>query len=197
MRQFRQHVPYDRRPLCFFDIETTGLKPGYHEVTEVAFIHEKFGNLCLQIRPRHFDRAQEKALEISNYNEEAWADSEDFDKVAPKIIEFMEDVILVGHNAAGFDLPMIHGNFEIIGLDSSSISKAVIDTQVLALTHLVPQGLKLLNLKACMKFLSIEMEEHHAAYDDAHMTKCVYEGIMKKVMWTGGSPQQTLFGNDF
>lgn len=193
MGKFKTHVPYDRRPFCFFDVETTGLDAGYHELTEIGFIHDKLGSANIQIRPKHLNRAQQKALDISGFQDDSWAEADDFHEVIPKIVEYMEDAILVGHNAIKFDLPMVLGNFEMYGYDTDRISKAVIDTQVLALTHLVPQGLKLLGLKPCMKFLNIEMEDHHTAYDDALMTKHVYEGIMKKVMWTGGSPQQTLF----
>lgn len=180
--------------MCFLDIETTGLKAGYHEITELGFIHEKLGSWCIRIAPRHMDRAQPEALTISRYNELDWDGAPRLSSIAGKVVSYLEDAILVGHNIIGFDMPMIRGNFEMLGLNTSDIDRrALIDTQVLALTHLVPQGLKGLSLKACCAFFDISNAGAHNAYDDAARCKAVYEKIMESLQWTGGDPQQEMF----
>ena len=187
-------MPYARRPLCFLDIETTGIEPGHHEITELGFWHEKRGGWCIRIMPKYPDRFQPEARAISGYNDVDWAGAPRFEAVAAKAIEFMEDTILVGHNILGFDLPFIRAEYQSAGLASNQIPRvAVIDTQGLALTHLVPLGLKRLNLNSCCSFFDISNAGEHNAYDDALRTKAVYEKIMDGLRWTGGKPQQELF----
>lgn len=172
-------------PLVFFDIETTGLRPGHNEVTELGFIHEKLGSWCVRVKPRHMDRFDSEAMAISGYNEADWAGAPYLEDVVAKINEFTYESIIVGHNVVGFDIPFCNGNFEALNLDFRLDMKmnSLIDTQMLALVHLVPQGLKRIGLKACCSFFDISNAGQHNAYDDCARTKLVYEKIMEKVQW--------------
>lgn len=189
----RDRTPYINRPKVFFDLETTGLKAGYNEVTEAAFCHETKGSLCIQIKPDHPDRWDEESRKISGYRESAWADSISFKEAAPKIIEYLEGVIIIGHNVLSFDLPFLEAAFKMHGLESWRISEAVIDTRVLAMAHLIEDGLKMANLKACCKFFDIDNEGAHRAYDDVLRTKQVYESIMLHIR-NKSFGQRELFG---
>jgi DNA polymerase-3 subunit epsilon len=186
-------VPYRDRPLCFFDIETTGLQAGYHEITEIAFIHERLGSLCMRIMPMHFDRAQEEALTISRFKPEDWAGEPHLDKALPTIVKYLEDTIPVGHNVMGFDLPFLRGDIRAKGFIDEFVPRASIDTQVLATSHLIKHGLNGVSLKACCAHFGISNEGEHSAYDDTLRTKMVYEAIMNCLKWIGREPQQDLF----
>jgi DNA polymerase-3 subunit epsilon len=188
-----QRVPYRDRPLCFFDLETTGLEPGYHEVTELGFIHEKLGALCVRVMPRHLDRAQPEALQISRFKPDDWAGEPHLDKALPTIVKFMSDTILVGHNITGFDLPFLRADIEARKFNTDFIPRACIDTQVLAASHLVKRGLNGLSLNACCKYFGISNDGAHNAYDDTMRTKLLYEALMNCLKWIGQEPQQDLF----
>lgn len=179
-RPHRNFVPYRNRPKVFIDLETTGVIPGYHEITELAFVHDTKGRWNVRVKPRHIDRAQERAIAISGYNEKDWAQAPYIEEMWERIVSYLEDVIIVGHNVAGFDRPMIEGEARVKKLPGADrISRACEDTQCLALTHLVPRGLNLLGLEACCRFFDIPNEGQHHAYEDALRCKAVYERITK------------------
>lgn len=184
MRQYRNFTPYRNRPLCFFDVETTGLKAGYHEITEIGFRHTEKGRLCLQISPKHMGRAEPEALKKSGYNSADWAEAISFKKAAPKIVEFCEDTTLIGHNAL-FDVSMMKGDFESADLSHDGLFRDVVDTLALARVFLVPIGLKMLNLESCMKFIGEPYEGAHNAYDDAVFAEKLYRYITENLKWHG------------
>lgn len=184
MREFRRFIPYRDRPLCFMDVETTGTKPGLHEVTEVGIRHEKLGDICIQIAPKYMDRAEPEALKISGYNTADWVDAESFKNAIPKIIPYLEDATVVAHNAS-FDVSMMQGNFEIAGLSHGNYFRDVIDTMALARVFLVPLGLNMLSMKACMKFMGEEYEGAHNAHEDAVFCEKLYRYITENLKWHG------------
>jgi DNA polymerase III epsilon subunit-like protein len=175
----RPFVPYRNRPKCFLDLETTGFIPAFHEITEIAIDHEKYGPWCVRVMPRHIERASERALNISRFNDADWADAEDFEKVYPKMMEMLEDTIIIGHNVAGFDLPFLAGQLRAYRLSDERVSRSVIDTQVLALANAVPRGLKRLSLRACCEFYGIEHDDAHNAMDDVIANKALYFKLVK------------------
>ncbi len=171
-------MPLLQRPKCFLDLETTGTKPGYHEITEMGFVHDKLGEWSCRVSPKFMDRAQPVALEMQNYNPIDWEGAPTFDKVAGKFIQYTENTILIGHNLPGFDIPMAKGCFEMEGLSYGGISWSVVDTMTLAIVHLVPKGLKRLNLHSICDHLGISNEGEHSALADAHRVKEVYDKII-------------------
>ena len=45
----KQFVPYRKRPKVFFDVETTGTIPGFHEITALGFSHAVHGDWALRV----------------------------------------------------------------------------------------------------------------------------------------------------
>lgn len=185
MKTFRTFKPYRDRPLCFLDAEGTGTKPGRHEITEIAFRHEKKGSKCIQIAPQHMDRADPEALRISRYNSSDWADAPSFQKALPDFIEYFEDVTIIGHNAWGYDIPMLQGQFEMLGLDHGHLFRDVVDTMMLARDFLVPLGLNRLGLGPCMKFIGEPYDDAHSAYADVIYCEKLYRYIKANLKWHG------------
>lgn len=178
------------KPLVFFDIETTGLRPGYHEITELAFIHEKLGSWCVRVQPKHMDRFEEEAKRVSGFNPSDWLGAPAFEEVVNKALTYMDDAIIVGHNLIKFDIPFFNGQCELVKTPRRIVDRYVIDTQTLALALLGPLGLSRLNLKACCSFFDISNAGEHNAYDDCARTKLLYEKIMANIQWTGFGPEQ-------
>lgn len=187
MNGFRPFKPYRLRPLCFFDAEGTGTKPGWHELTEVGLRHSEKGAKCIQIAPDHMDRAQPEALKVSRYNSSDWADARRFIDVVPEITEFVEDATIVGHNIFGYDAPMTKGVYEMHGLEHDHLFRDIIDTMSMARKFLVPLGLNRIGLGPCMKFIGREKEyeDAHNAYSDAVCCEILYNFIMGNLKWHG------------
>ena len=185
MRAFRPFKPYRNRPLCFLDVEGTGTKPGYHEVTEIGFRHSVKGGLCIQIAPEHIERAQPEALKISRYNSSDWAEAKSFMDELPRIMPFIDGATLIGHNLFGYDVPMLRGEFESRGLEHDHLFRDIIDTMSLARDFLVPLGLNRIGMAACMKFIGEEYEDAHNAYSDALLAEKLYNYIHKNLKWHG------------
>jgi DNA polymerase III epsilon subunit-like protein len=161
------------------DFETTGFIPGYHEITEIAVDHQESGPWCVRIRPRHLDRASDRALAVSHYNEADWSDAIPFEQAYGPLMDRLEDTIIIGHNVAGFDLPFLAGQLRSMQLPDNRVSRSVIDTQVLALVHAVPRGLKRLSLVACCEFFDIPYTDAHNAMDDVIANKALYFKLVK------------------
>lgn len=197
MRGFRPFKPYRSRPLCFLDVEGTGTKPGFHEITEIGLRHEDKGGLCIQIAPRHIERAQPEALRISRYNSSDWADAPTFKKALPKFLEYLEDATIVGHNIWGYDIPMLQGEFEMNGFDHSYLFRDIIDTMLLARDFLVPIGLNKLGLGPCMSFIGEDYDDAHNAYADVLYCEKLYRFIKSNLKWHGNRDgkriQESLF----
>jgi len=181
----RHFVPYRKRPRVFFDVETTGTVPGFHEITELAFLHDVKGEWAIRVQPQFMDRAEPKALVKSHYNARDWTGAPTLVSIWPKVCEWLEDTIVIGHNVAAFDLPMLAGEVRMKKLDDERITRAWEDTKGLATTHLVRRGLKLLSLDACCDYFGIPNDGAHHALEDVRRCKAVYDRI------TNG--QQSMF----
>lgn len=185
MRGFRPLKPYRNRPLCFLDVEGTGLKPGWNQITEIGMKHSEKGALCIQIAPLNMERAHPEALRKSGYNSSDWAEAITFKAAVPRITEFVEDATIIGHNLFGYDIPMLKGDYEAHGLDYDHLFRDLIDTMSLARHFLVPLGLNLIGLGPCMKFIGHPYDDAHNAYADALYAEALYNYINDGLKWHG------------
>ena len=67
----------------FVDTETTGLDHTKHEMLEIAIVVIENGEKTTierKIKPTNLETAQPKALEVNGYNEEEWAEAQEWDK---------------------------------------------------------------------------------------------------------------------
>jgi DNA polymerase III epsilon subunit-like protein len=194
---YPRRVPYASRPLIGIDIETNGLKAGYHEIIELALapLDKSQTPWVRRFKMRYPKRSQDQALRVAKYNADDWSDAVDFEECWHEFEQIISGATLVGHNAANFDHSMIKGQALMLGLDErlDAIRYDIIDTQMLARTFLVSEGLKSLSLKACREFFGKSYEGAHAAYDDAVMALELYEDILSRVKYHGKPRQESLF----
>jgi DNA polymerase III epsilon subunit-like protein len=173
----RQFVPYAKRPRCFWDVETTGTIPGFHEITELGFDHEVKGEYSIRVQPMHMDRAEPEALRVGHYNEADWAGAPTIVEAWPRICDWLEDTIIIGHDVGRFDLNMLAGEARMKGLDDERISRAYICTRVLAFQNLIKKGLKRTKLESVCDFYGISNEGAHHALEDVRRCKQVYNRL--------------------
>lgn len=165
--------------LAFIDTETTGLDPEIAEVIEIAIIRVEPGHqpkhFHSRIKPERIEDAHPKALEINGYaaDPHKWEHAPLMSEVGGLILSTLKGCTLVGHNVA-FDEAMINANLKRSGFNKR-IPYRKIDTQILAMEHLYPLGLKRAGMDAIRQFLSWDTEGSHTAMKDAKDARKLFE----------------------
>jgi len=127
---------------CVLDTETTGLKPTYHEVIQVATIMcdselNELGRFSFKIRPRWVERANKKALEINGFHPRTWNPdfythrkalkelnrfvkkySNEYDEIIPsgQNTKFDTNFLVEEYNRSGVLYPFSHLNLDLIDI---------------------------------------------------------------------------------
>ena len=199
-------MAWTQKPKVFLDLETSGLDPTVHEITEFAGIKEHRRGcfsvrrevLELKVLMKHPDRADPKALEIQGYDPDCERTPE---WVAyPLIREFLSDCsFVVGHNVT-FDWSFLQALSDRAVASEEGILRQKtaqpsdeqlketqkgarlrylhkIDTITLAAEHLVPCGVKKLGLDPLCKFLGIKNLKAHTALSDAEACRQLYHKL--------------------
>ncbi|PWU68836.1 PolC-type DNA polymerase III [Gracilibacillus dipsosauri] len=150
-----------------FDVETTGLSAVYDTIIELAAVKVKNGEIIDRFEsfanPHH--PLSETTINLTGITDDMVKDAPEIEDVLKDFHEWMENDILVAHNA-DFDMGFINTGFKKIGLEEAT--NPVIDTLELA-RFLFPE-LKNHRLNTLCKKLDIELTQHHRAIYDAEAT---------------------------
>lgn len=157
-------------PYVVFDIETTGFSAENDRIIEIGAVRveqgeitEKFSAFVNPRTPIPFEIEK-----LTGISDEMVMGEPGIEGVLPRFLSFCEGAALVAHNA-GFDMSFIRKNSERQGL---SCAFTVVDTVALARV-LLPQ-LNRYKLDTVAKALSISLENHHRAVDDAGCTAEIF-----------------------
>lgn len=111
-----------KRPLLFFDIESTGLNIPQDSIIELSFVKAMPGEAeprikTWKIKPWDYEnRCQrhisEEASKVNGVTDDMVAACPTFYEMADEIAEWLKDSDLAGFNSAKFDLPMLAEEFE-------------------------------------------------------------------------------------
>ncbi|MFA5405530.1 MAG: exonuclease domain-containing protein [Ignavibacteria bacterium] len=155
------------------DVETTGLSPHYNRITEISLVKiqdgeitDKFSTL---VNPKqHIPREITYLTGITN---EDVIDKPIFDEVAPKIINFFEDInfnntIFVGHNVS-FDFKFVSESFRRL---DEPIKFEVRTLCTCKLARRLLRQLKSKSLGNVSEYLGIRQDRKHRAFDDTMAT---------------------------
>ncbi|MCH2232953.1 MAG: 3'-5' exonuclease [Crocinitomicaceae bacterium] len=165
-----------KRPLAFFDLETTGLDISADRIIEIA-IHKVMPNgnedkLVLRINPEMNIPADSTAIHgITDYDVK---DAPTFKEEAQNIITFIGNADLAGYNSNRFDVPFLleelyRNDFELDMSDRKSID-------VQTIFHKMEQR----TLEAALKFYcKKELKNAHNAHADAFATYEVLKGQLE------------------
>ncbi|MBW7838422.1 MAG: 3'-5' exonuclease [Chitinophagaceae bacterium] len=98
-----------KRPICFIDLETTGLNTQDDRIIEIAIaklhpngdmeVKDSYVNPMIPISP--------EAQEVHGISDEQVKDCKKFHEIAGNILEFIKGCDLAGYNAIYFDFPML------------------------------------------------------------------------------------------
>lgn len=160
---------------CVLDIETTGLSYIQDEIIEIGILKIK-NNIIVDvfdklIKPKN--KIPNRIIEITHITNKMVRSGESLNNVLFQMLEFIEDLPLIIHNAS-FDISFLQYNLEKIGL---IINNEIIDT--LKLSREIFKDFEKYNLQYLAKRLNIKVENAHRALDDTKSLNEVYK-IMRK-----------------
>ena len=149
-----------KRPLLFFDIESTGLNISSDGIIELSFVKVLPGGeqriKTWKIRPWDYVRRRQipinpEASKVNGITDDMVRDCPTFYDVADEVAEWLRDCDLAGFNSSKFDLPMLAEEFERARLAGKDLgvdlhSPLMVDVQ--NIYHMMEPR----NLKAAYRF---------------------------------------------
>ena len=153
-----------------FDLETTGLNARQCRIIEIGAVKYENGQITdrFSVFVNPGMPIPYRIVELTSITDDMVKDAEPIEAVLPKFHAFCGDAVLVAHNA-DFDCGCIAAQCERLGEDWTF---AYLDTIPMA-KHFLPQ-LKSFKLDKVAKVLSVALEHHHRAVDDAECTALIF-----------------------
>ncbi len=153
-----------------FDIETTGFSPVNNKIIEIGAVKIRQGEITDRFSvfvnpgvPIPFEIEK-----LTSINDSMVMDAPPIEAILPQFLDFCQDAVLVAHNA-NFDMSFIMENAKRQGI---SRKFTFVDTLGIARVLLTHQAKH--TLDAVAKTLSISLENHHRAVDDAECTAHIF-----------------------
>ncbi|SMO68531.1 3'-5' exonuclease [Solitalea koreensis] len=166
-----------KRPLAFFDLETTGVNIASDRIVEISI---------LKIMPDGSSEVKTKRVNplipipiesslIHGIYDEDVKDEASFKQIAKGLAQFLEHSDLAGYNSNKFDVPMLMEEFLRAGVDFDIEGRKLVDVQ--NIFHQMEQR----TLKAAYKFYcNKSIENAHSAEADVKATYEVFLAQLEK-----------------
>lgn len=166
-----------RRPLAFFDLETTGVNVATDKVVEIAIVKILPGGeeevYTKKVNPG-IPIPLSSSLFHGIYDEDV-KDLPTFKELAKEVADFIGDADLAGYNSNKFDVPMLMEEFLAAGIDFSLEGRSFIDVQ--NIFHQMEQR----TLKAAYRFYCDKnLDNAHQAEADVRATYEVLKAQLDK-----------------
>jgi len=159
------------RPLCFFDLETTGTQITKDRIVQIAFVKlfpngQRESKSCL-INPGI--SIPPNIAEIHGITDEKVQDAPKLEEVAQELIAFVGDSDFAGYNSNKFDIPFMVEEFYRVGYPFPMDGRNFVDVQ--NIFHKMEQR----TLSAAYQFYCGQtMENAHDALYDTEVTLDVF-----------------------
>ncbi|WP_433896702.1 exonuclease domain-containing protein [Sphingobacterium mizutaii] len=166
-----------KRPLAFFDLETTGVQVSTDRIVELSILKVSPGGkeetLTMKVNPG-IPIPVESSMFHGIYDEDV-KDLPNFQARAKEVADFIADADLAGYNSNKFDVPMLMEEFLRAGVDFSLDGRSFVDVQ--NIFHQMEQR----TLKAAYKFYCNEsLDNAHTAEADVRATYEVLKAQLSK-----------------
>ena len=164
-----------KRPVAFFDLETTGLNTSHDRIVEISILKVNCNGQEEQktwlLNPEM--HIPDEAASVHGYTDLMVANQPTFREKAKEIAEFIGNADLAGYNILKFDLPLLMEEFLRVECDFSLEGRDFIDVMNIFM-KMEPRTLK----GAYRFFCHAELEGAHGAGAD---TKATYE-VLKAML---------------
>ena len=166
-----------KRPLLFFDIESTGLNVATDRIVEISMI-KVMPDGSRDIKTRRINPTipiSESARAVHGISDDDVKDCPTFAQLAKSMFQFMEGCDIAGYNSLKFDIPMLTEEFMRVGLDPKFRERNLVDVQVIFYRK-EPRTLSGAYKYYCDK----NLEDAHAAEADTMATLEVLEAQLDR-----------------
>ena len=164
-----------QKPLCVFDLETTGLQITKDRIVQIAAVKIHPGGkqeeLNLVVNPEM--TIPQEVIDIHGITNEIALKAPSFAQLAEEIKSFFGDSDLAGYNSNKFDIPILAEEFLRVGIEFNFTQRAFIDVQ--NIFHKMEQR----TLVAAYKFYCQKNLEN--AHDAMFDTKATWEVLEKQI----------------
>ncbi|MBB2950891.1 3'-5' exonuclease [Sphingobacterium sp. JUb56] len=166
-----------KKPLAFFDLETTGINISADRIVEISIL-KVLPNAEEQVYTKRINPLMPIPAESSMFHgiyDEDIIDAPTFQAISQEVADFIGDADLAGYNSNKFDIPMLMEEFLRSGADFSLENRVFVDVQ--NIFHQMEQR----TLKAAYKFYCNEsLENAHSAEADVRATYEVLKAQLTK-----------------
>jgi len=177
------------RPICFIDLETTGINVSTDKIVEIAII-KILPDGSKQIKRKLINPEMAiplTASELHGISDEMVKDAPTFKQIANEIKQFIELSDLAGYNSNRFDIPMLNEEFLRAGISVDIESRKLLDVQ--KVYHMMEQR----TLSAAYKFYcNKDLTDAHSAEADATATWEVLEAQLVKYPQIGNTVESVV-----
>lgn len=163
-------IPLNEVPFAIVDVETTGLRPGWDRVTEVAVIHMRGANVAgaslafdSLVHPGEQVRLLPDDGGVSGITPALLQNAPHLEDVAEGLLDALRGRVVVGHNVA-FDKRFLRAELARVGVDFAPPTLCTL--ALLPAAGLMPR----LSLDELRTMLPLPRAPVHAAAVDAHAT---------------------------
>ncbi|MDQ6480967.1 exonuclease domain-containing protein [Dyadobacter sp. LHD-138] len=167
------HSLHLKKPLAFFDLETTGVNIARDRIVEISVV-KALPNGETEIRTRKVNPEMPIPLEsslIHGIYDEDVKDAPTFKMLAKNLATFLEGCDLAGFNSNRFDIPMLVEEFLRVGVEFDIKNRRTVDAQ--RIYHMMEPR----NLSAAYKFYCDKsLTDAHSAEADTIATFEVLQG---------------------
>lgn len=122
-----------KRPLLFFDIESTGLNVASDRIVEISMV-KVMPDGSRDVKTRRVNPTipiPEAARAVHGISDEDVKDCPTFAQLAKSMMAWMEGCDIAGYNSLNFDIPMLTEEFMRVGLDPKFRERNLVDVQVI------------------------------------------------------------------
>lgn len=179
-----------KRPLLFFDIESTGLNIPLDSIIELSFVKVFPGGeqrtKTWKVKPwDYINRCQKhispEASKVNGVTDDMLVDCPSFFEIADEVAEWLKDSDLAGFNSSKFDLPMLSEEFERVKLAGKDL-KVDLHEPVMVDVQSIYHAKEPRNLRAAYRFYcgGEDFKDAHTAEADTIATLEVLKAQLDK-----------------
>ena len=165
------------KPICFFDLETTGINVGKDRIVEISvlkvFPNGNKESKTLRVNPGI--PISREATSVHGITNEDVANEPSFKEIAPQIWEIMRDSDIGGYNSNRFDVPLLAEEFLRNDFDFDLDKHRFVDVQVIFFKK-EPRDLSAAYQFYCGKTL----ENAHSAAADVEATYEIFKAQIER-----------------
>ncbi len=122
-----------KRPIVFFDLETTGLDVVKDRIVEIALlkVHPDGTEETLHTLVNPGMPIPQTSTAVHGISDADVADKPTFEEVGKRVVAFIENCDLGGYNCNRFDVPLLAEELQRVGIPVDFSRRKVVDVQVI------------------------------------------------------------------